>query len=137
VLDRDRRELERFVVRDRRGHAPLDRRCRAGAASLGVLIDSQRPLRIADVGEDPKSYGFPRATRRFELIATRGRALVDARSLVILLREGSDSLRANAGSLCIVRTAIFVAGDPSRIFGIASRLVPPGMSRSSTSTSGL
>ena len=26
---------------------------------LGVLIDEPRPLRLADVGAHPKSYGFP------------------------------------------------------------------------------
>jgi len=30
-----------------------------GRGILGVLIDSPRPLRIAAVGEHPKSYGFP------------------------------------------------------------------------------
>jgi signal transduction histidine kinase len=182
VLDRDRRELERFVVRgiDEQTHRSIGTLPR-GRGILGVLIDSPRPLRIADVGDHPKSYGFPpghppmstflgvpvlvreqvwgnlylteksggvqfdavdeescvilaawaavaienarlyeaaagrrdeleRATRRLEaaqtiavavgaemqlehvleLIAKRGRALVDARSLVILLREGTD-----------------------------------------------
>jgi signal transduction histidine kinase len=182
VLDRDRRELERFVVRgiDEQTHRSIGTLPR-GRGILGVLIDSPRPLRIADVRDHPKSYGFPpghppmstflgvpvlvreqvwgnlylteksggvqfdaddevscvilaawaavaienarlyeaaagrrdeleRATRRLEaaqtiavavgaemqlehvleLIAKRGRALVDARSLVILLREGTD-----------------------------------------------
>src|SRR6185437_11550842 len=30
-----------------------------GRGVLGVLIDDPRPLRLADVGEHPRSYGFP------------------------------------------------------------------------------
>jgi signal transduction histidine kinase len=190
VLDRDRRELERFVTRGIGAETyktigDLPR----GRGILGVLIDSPRPLRIPNVGEHPKSYGFPpghppmssflgvpvlvrgevwgnlyltekegggefdaadeesvvilaawaaiaienarlyeavaarrdeleQSARRLEaartiavavgaemelekvleLIAKRGRALVEARSLVILLREGSDLvIAANAG----------------------------------------
>jgi len=190
VLDRDRRELDRFITRgiDEETHRKIGDLPR-GRGLLGVLIDSPQPLRIADVGEHPKSYGFPpghppmgsflgvpivvrgqawgnlyltekqggvefdaadeesalilaawaaiaienarlyesvaarrddleQSTRRLEaartiavavgaemeldqvleLIAKRGRALVAARSLVILLREGSDLVvAASAG----------------------------------------
>ena len=191
VLDRDRRELERFITRgiDAETHRAIGDLPR-GRGILGVLIDEPAPLRIADVGEHPKSYGFPpghppmssflgvpvlvrgqvvgqplphregRAAREFdavdeesvvilaawaaiaienarlyeavaarrdeleqsprrleaartiavavgaemeleqvlELIAKRGRALVEARSLVILLREGDDLVvAASAG----------------------------------------
>ncbi len=61
VLAEDRSELERFVT------AGLDREAthRAigslprGRGVLGVLIDDPRPLRLADVGSHPQSYGFP------------------------------------------------------------------------------
>ena len=190
VLDRERRELERFVTRgvDAATHRLIGDLPR-GRGILGVLIDEPSPLRIADVGEHPKSYGFPpghppmasflgvpvlvrgqvwgnlyltekdgggefdavdeesvvilaawaaiaienarlydaAAARRdelehsarrieaaraiavavgaetelnpvLELIAKRGRALVEARSLVILLREGADLVvAASAG----------------------------------------
>jgi signal transduction histidine kinase len=190
VLDRDRRELDRFVTRgiDAETHRAIGDLPR-GRGLLGVLIDSPQPLRIADVGEHPKSYGFPpghppmstflgvpvlvrgqawgnlyltekqggaqfdaadeesavilaawaaiaienarlyesvaarrdeleQTTRRLEaartiavavgaemeleqvleLIAKRGRALIEARSLVILLRDGSDLVvAASAG----------------------------------------
>ena len=190
VLDRDRRELERFIVRgiDAETHRAIGDLPR-GRGILGVLIDNPEPLRLAAVGEHPKSYGFPPghppmstflgvpvvvreqawgnlyltekaggaqfdaadeqavvilaewaaiaienarlyeavATRRdeleqtsrrleaahaiavavgaemnlenvLELIAKRGRALVEARSLVILLREGDDlAVAASAG----------------------------------------
>jgi signal transduction histidine kinase len=190
VLDRDRRELERFITRgiDDETHRLIGDLPR-GRGILGVLIDSPRALRIANVGEHPKSYGFPpghppmgsflgvpvvvrgqvwgnlyltekeggrefdaadeesvvilaawaaiaienarlheagaarrnaleQSARRveaaqviavavgaemelekvLELIAKRGRALVEARSLVILLREGADLVvAASAG----------------------------------------
>jgi signal transduction histidine kinase len=190
ILDRDRRELDRFITRgiDAETHRAIGDLPR-GRGLLGVLIDHPQPLRIAEVGEHPKSYGFPpghppmstflgvpvlvrdqvwgnlyltekqggaqfdaadeesalilatwtaiaienarlyesvaarrddleQSTRRLEaartiavavgaemeldqvleLIAKRGRALVQARSLVILLRDGSDLVvAASAG----------------------------------------
>jgi signal transduction histidine kinase len=61
VLDARRVGLERFLT------AGLDREAtlRAlgevprGRGVLGVLIEDPRPLRLADVGEHPQSYGFP------------------------------------------------------------------------------
>jgi signal transduction histidine kinase len=60
ILDRDRRELERFITLGisadtHRAIGDLPR----GRGILGVLIDRPRPLRIPCVGEHPKSYGFP------------------------------------------------------------------------------
>jgi signal transduction histidine kinase len=60
VLDRSRRELERFITagvdehtRGRIGALPR------GRGVLGELIDDPRPLRLADVDVHPRSYGFP------------------------------------------------------------------------------
>ena len=60
VLDEQRHDLERFVTagvdkatRRRIGELPR------GRGVLGVLIDDPRPLRLADVGQHPESYGFP------------------------------------------------------------------------------
>jgi signal transduction histidine kinase len=60
VLDRDRRELERFIyvgIDDdtRRAIGPLPR----GRGVLGELIRDPRPLRLADVETHPHAYGFP------------------------------------------------------------------------------
>jgi signal transduction histidine kinase len=60
ILDRDRRELERFITRGidgetQRSIGDLPR----GLGILGVLIDSPLPLRVPNVGAHPKSYGFP------------------------------------------------------------------------------
>src|SRR5687768_2075322 len=60
ILDQERRELERFITRGvdadtRRAIGDLPR----GRGILGVLIDDPRPLRLASVGDDARSYGFP------------------------------------------------------------------------------
>ena len=60
ILDSDREHLERFITlgideetRTRIGNLP------EGHGVLGVLIRDPRPLRLADVAEHPRSYGFP------------------------------------------------------------------------------
>ena len=60
VLDESRHQLERFLVRGISesqqhliGSPPL------GQGVLGELIRSPAPLRLADVGEHSRSYGFP------------------------------------------------------------------------------
>jgi signal transduction histidine kinase len=60
VLDESRSELARFLTRgidaDTRARiGPLPR----GRGVLGTLIERPAPLRISDVGEHPRSYGFP------------------------------------------------------------------------------
>jgi len=60
VLDEDRHELERFITHGideeaRRAIGSLPR----GRGVLGLLIEQPRPLRLADVGRHPRSYGFP------------------------------------------------------------------------------
>jgi signal transduction histidine kinase len=62
VLDEARTGLERFVTHgiDEAGHRAIGDLPR-GRGVLGVLIDEPRPLRLANVGDHPKSYGFPGA----------------------------------------------------------------------------
>ena len=60
VLDEDRRELRRFVTRgvgrdEREAIGDLPR----GHGILGELIRHPAPLRLDDVSEHPRSYGFP------------------------------------------------------------------------------
>jgi signal transduction histidine kinase len=60
VLDEGRRELLRFLTRgiDEETHRAIGDLPR-GRGILGVLIDDPRPLRLDDVGDHPRSYGFP------------------------------------------------------------------------------
>jgi signal transduction histidine kinase len=60
ILDEDRRELERFIYRG------IDEETRAvigdlprGRGVLGELIRNPASLRLHEVGEHPRSYGFP------------------------------------------------------------------------------
>jgi signal transduction histidine kinase len=60
ILNEQRTELEQFLTsgveegaRETIGDLPR------GRGVLGTLIDHPRPLRIADVGQHPSSYGFP------------------------------------------------------------------------------
>jgi signal transduction histidine kinase len=60
VLDRERRELERFInvgidEETRRDIGNLPR----GRGVLGELIREPKPLRLRDVNEHPHAYGFP------------------------------------------------------------------------------
>jgi signal transduction histidine kinase len=60
VLDESRNELARFLTRgideaQRRAIGPLP----TGRGVLGELIRHPKPLRMADVGSHPYSYGFP------------------------------------------------------------------------------
>jgi two-component system, NarL family, sensor histidine kinase DevS len=60
ILDDRRRELARFLTRgvDDATHRAIGDLPR-GRGILGVLIDDPRPLRLDDVGDHPRSYGFP------------------------------------------------------------------------------
>jgi signal transduction histidine kinase len=60
ILDAERQGLERFLtvgvedeVREAIGELPR------GRGVLGLLIEDPRPLRVADVGSHPRSFGFP------------------------------------------------------------------------------
>jgi signal transduction histidine kinase len=60
VLDESRSELERFLTRgiDEETHRAIGDLPR-GRGVLGVLITDPRPLRLTDVGEHSRSFGFP------------------------------------------------------------------------------
>jgi signal transduction histidine kinase len=60
ILDENRRELAHFLTRgiDQEGHRAIGDLPR-GRGILGVLIADPRPLRLDDVGDHPRSYGFP------------------------------------------------------------------------------
>ena len=60
ILDAERRGLERFLTagvdeKTRRAIGELPR----GSGILGELIRNPKPLRLADISQHPRSYGFP------------------------------------------------------------------------------
>lgn len=60
VLDHEKHELERFVYRGiEDGVAAEIGALPRGRGVLGELIRNPAPLRLADVGTHPRSYGFP------------------------------------------------------------------------------
>jgi hypothetical protein len=65
ILDDGRRELARFLTRgiDEDTHRAIGDLPR-GRSLLGVLIEDPPPLRLDDVGDHPRSYGFPLGTLR-------------------------------------------------------------------------
>ncbi|HEX6117034.1 MAG TPA: GAF domain-containing sensor histidine kinase [Solirubrobacterales bacterium] len=60
ILDEDKTELERFLVRgiDRETRLAIGALPR-GKGILGELIRDPKPLRLRRIGEHPRSYGFP------------------------------------------------------------------------------
>ena len=60
ILNEQRTELDRFLTLgvDEETHRSIGSLPR-GHGVLGVLIEDPRPLRLGDVGEHPRSYGFP------------------------------------------------------------------------------
>jgi signal transduction histidine kinase len=60
ILNDGRSELERFLTAgvDEEAHRAVGALPR-GRGVLGALIEDPRPLRLADVGRHPSSYGFP------------------------------------------------------------------------------
>jgi signal transduction histidine kinase len=60
ILDDDRRELERFLTVgiDAETHREIGALPR-GRGVLGVLIEEPQPLRLKNVSQHPRSYGFP------------------------------------------------------------------------------
>ncbi|MGE5690053.1 MAG: GAF domain-containing protein [Pseudomonadota bacterium] len=60
VIDRSGRQLERFLTHgvDAQTHARIGELPR-GRGILGVLISDARPLRLHELGEDPRAVGFP------------------------------------------------------------------------------
>jgi len=60
VLNDSKTELARFLTKgiDPRTHATIGA-LPSGRGVLGALIKDPQPLRLADVGQHPRSYGFP------------------------------------------------------------------------------
>jgi hypothetical protein len=123
-IERKSRSAIGVAVRDQPEHIDLSlgEIVRRTHGTLGGDPDPHRRAQVALPGG-----GSPH--RRDELLIS---------GLLQHITQGTrtESLAGEAGSCCIVSTTICVPGNSSRIAGIASRLDPPGMFRSSTRTPG-
>jgi signal transduction histidine kinase len=125
VLDDDRRELAQFLtagedpeVHTAIGHLPR------GRGILGLLIDQPVPIRLHDVSEHPRSYGFPPGhppMRGFlgAPIVVRGEAWGN---LYLTEKEGAEDFDEDDLEAAVVLAEwAAIAIDNARLFGTSER----------------
>ena len=125
ILDEARIELERFLT------AGVDAAAQhaigvvpRGRGVLGVLISDPRPLRLADVGRDPRSYGFPEghpAMRSFlgVPIVIGGHAWGNL--YLAEKRDGREFTAADERAATVLAQCAATAIDNSRAYGVSER----------------
>jgi signal transduction histidine kinase len=119
ILDDRRESLERFLT------AGLDAETRAtigdlprGRGVLGVLISDPRPLRLQDVGEHPRSYGFPPGHPPMKSflgvpIMIRGEAYGN---LYLTEKQGGEFSAADEQAVVILADWAAIAIDNARLY---------------------
>lgn len=124
ILDESKKELERFITlgiteeqRHQIGEPPR------GRGLLGVIIDDPRPLRLHDVGHDPRSYGFPIGhppMRSFlgAPIVIRGEAFGN---LYLTEKRGGDFDEADEQAVMRLAEWAAIAIDNARLYQHAER----------------
>jgi len=124
VLDADRRELERFLTRGvdepaRRAIGQLPR----GGGILGLLIEDPRPLRLRDIGEHPRSYGFPAGHPEMRgflgvPVLIRGEAWGN---LYLTEKEGGDFDEADEQAVVVLAQWAAIAIENARLYQSVDR----------------
>ncbi len=125
ILDEDKRELERFLTiglgdEERRAIGPLPR----GHGVLGELIRHREPLRLPDVTEHPRSYGFPAGHPRMTTflgvpVSVRGEAYGN---LYLTDKAGGQEFTASDQQLVVVLAEwAAVAIDNARLYESVER----------------
>src|SRR5688572_6633915 len=119
ILDQERRELERFLTHGigaegRRAIGDLPR----GRGILGVLIEDPRPLRLASVGDDARSYGFPPGHPPMETflgapVMIRGEAWGN---LYLTEKQGGEFTEADEEAVVILAQWAGIAIENARLF---------------------
>ena len=125
ILDESRRELERFLTRgiDASTHRMIGDLPR-GHGILGVLISDPHPLRLPDVGEHPRSYGFPVGHPPMHSflgvpILIRGQAYGN---LYLTEKAGGDFDEADEEALVVLADWAAIAIENARLYrGVAVR----------------
>jgi len=123
VLDESRRELAQFLtlgeddtVAEAIGHRPR------GRGILGLLIDQPTPIRLHDVSDHPRSYGFPPGhppMRNFlgAPIVIRGEAWGN---LYLTEKEGADDFdEDDLEAIVVLAQWAAIAIDNARLFGMS------------------
>ncbi len=125
ILDEGRRELERFLTRgiDAATHKTIGDLPR-GHGILGVLISDPHPLRLPDVGDHPRSYGFPVGHPPMHSflgvpILIRGQAYGN---LYLTEKAGGDFDEADEEALVVLADWAAIAIENARLYrGVAVR----------------
>ena len=125
VLDDDRRELAQFLTsgEDPEVHAAIGELPR-GRGILQLLIDQPVPIRLHDVSEHPRSYGFPPGhppMRSFlgAPIVVRGEAWGN---LYLTEKEGAEDFDEDDLEAAVVLAEwAAIAIDNARLFGTSER----------------
>lgn len=119
ILDGEQRELERFITLgiDEQTHEAIGALPR-GRGVLGELIHNPKPLRLADVGEHPRSYGFPASHPPMSTflgvpILVRGEAYGN---LYITEKEQGEFDLADEQALSILANHAAIAIDNARLY---------------------
>lgn len=119
VLDEERHELERFITagidasaREEIGNLPR------GRGVLGLLIEHPRPLRLSEVGQHPRSYGFPPGHPPMSNflgvpVMVRGRAWGN---LYLTEKQGGDFDEADEQSAMILAEWTAIAVENARLY---------------------
>jgi signal transduction histidine kinase len=124
VLSVDRRELERFV------HVGIDAPTVTeigdlprGKGVLGALIDDPRPIRLHDLGDDPRSVGFPAGhppMRTFLGVPITVRGTVFG-NLYLTERRTGDFTETDVELVSALAASAAIAVENARLFEEAGR----------------
>jgi len=120
VLDEDRGQLERFLVSgiDEDTHRAIGD-LPTGQGILGELIRLPKPLRLADISEHPRSYGFPPGHPPMRTflgvpIMLRGEAWGN---IYLTEKEGGEFDELDEESLVVLAEWAAIAIDNARLYG--------------------
>ena len=116
----DRRELERFLTLgiDERTHAAIGELPR-GRGVLGEMIRNPEPLRLADVGEHPRSCGFPAGhppMRTFLGVAIRIRGETWGSLYLAEKGDGEDFDEGDEAALAVLADWAAIAIENARLY---------------------
>jgi signal transduction histidine kinase len=124
ILNDQRTELQQFLTsgvgdETRRAIGDLPR----GRGVLGALIESQQPLRLADVGQHPSSYGFPAGhpvMRSFLGVPVRVRGEAWG-NLYLTEKDGGEFSERDEEAAVILADWAAVAIDNARLYEASER----------------